>query len=139
MTITLNWKAILAATVAWFFFGFLWYGILFEKQWQLLESITAEASKGQEWRMGLGVIQTFVVCCGLDWMRQIMGLDTPKSAMINGAMLAFFFAIATISLRYIYALAPIELVMIDSGYQLIGYVLALTILVLLRPKPIVQT
>jgi hypothetical protein len=134
MRLNLNWKGIIAGTTAWFFFGFLWYGIIFAKQWQALEGITPELAKGQEWRMGLGVLQTFIVCCGLDWIRRVMGLDNLKLAIINGALIAFFFSISTISLRYIYALAPIELVMIDSGYQLIGICLAMTILVLLRPK-----
>lgn len=62
-----NWIAVLAATVAGFFIGFLWYGLAFASMWQSLTGITPEVVEGTNMAVsfGISILATFVAAWGL--------------------------------------------------------------------------
>jgi hypothetical protein len=50
----LNLLAVIAASIAFFFVGFLWYGVLFSDIWMAAEGISAEAADADSpvWMLG---------------------------------------------------------------------------------------
>lgn len=125
---SVNFWGIGAAVLAWWMFGFVWYGVLFTEAWMSLEGLTEEMTKGKEWMMLLGIVQIAFVCFGLDWVRRAMKIEGALNALKTGLWLGMFFSVATIFQRFIYALEPLSLIGIDGSYQLIGFGMSMTIL-----------
>jgi hypothetical protein len=115
----INWWGVIAATLVGEIIGFLWYGFFFEKPWGELMGLKEADYVGQEWRMGLGVVQLLFVSIGLDWVRQKMTITGYMDGLKTGLWVSLFFAVATIWLQFIYALKPVALMGIDGGYQLV--------------------
>ncbi|ESQ78189.1 DUF1761 domain-containing protein [Asticcacaulis sp. YBE204] len=112
------WGVAAGALFAWFF-GFIWYGLLFSEPWMALEGLTKEMGAGQEWRMGLGVLQVIFLAFGIYWLRRVTGTAGYVAGLKVGAWAALFFAVSTVWLRFIYGLKPLALIGIDCSYLLI--------------------
>lgn len=115
----INVWGLAAATLFSWLFGFVWYAVLFEQQWLSLTGLTSESGKGEEWRMILGVVQLIVVGVGLDWLRRTTHTEGYMPGLKMGLWVALFFTVTNIWMRYIYELAPIQLIGIDAAYVLI--------------------
>ncbi|MFT3996323.1 MAG: DUF1761 domain-containing protein [Asticcacaulis sp.] len=116
---TINYWGVAAAALFGWLLGFVWYGVAFSEMWMTLEGLTPEMGAGQEWRMGLGVIEVIVVAFGLDWLRRLGNVEGYAAGLRVGAFAALFFAVTTVWLRFIYALKPLGLIGLDGAYLLI--------------------
>lgn len=126
----LNLWGVLIATLVCYFFGFVWYGMLFEKSWTALSGITPEmaAKGGEAASMVFGLVNTAIAVFGLAWLiarTQTKGL---APGLITGLAVGAFFALTTRALGFIYAGGNVGLIPIDFGYLLILYGLAGAIL-----------
>lgn len=119
MGVKLNWPGVIAATVAAFFIGFLWYGILFEETWTALSGAPTEGEASWGW-MALGLLQTFVIMTGLGWLVARLGGGWIGGFKI-GLAAAIFFALTTSAYGFIYQTSNPGLLPIDWSHLLVIY------------------
>jgi len=128
-----NWLGLVVSLVLGQVIGFLWYGTLFAQAWMKATGVTEAA--GQEWKMGLGILNMLVVLLGLDWLIRRVG----ATGFVGGARTALIacvvFALTVVSLNYLYANGAVSLLWIDGGYQLVTYLVFGALLGGLRMKP----
>ncbi len=124
MNLNVNWPVVIVATVVVYLFGWLWYGMLFEAQWEALTAVTVESD---DWGAMLwGVPATLLTMIGLGWL---IGRDsTWPAGLKTGLMAGVFFAVTTSSFAYIYEGANPGLILIDWGHLLIAFGLGGTII-----------
>lgn len=133
MNAKLNWPGILAATVAAFFIGFLWYGLIFEKQWIALTGVTGEG--GDPRWMALGLVQTFVTMVGLGWFIARDGGAGWIHGLKIGLVAGVCFALTTSAYGFIYQTSDIGLLPIDWSHLLVVYAVGGALIGGLRMKP----
>ena len=119
----ISWLAVLAATVAAFMLGALWYGFLFQKPW-LTEQ---QFSKEQEAEMNNASLQTktyaltFVVLLAQAWLfsRLLAVFDVAAigEAMIFGAFIGLIIAGGSLAVNFAYSFKTTRLFAIDAGYN----------------------
>lgn len=111
-----NWIAVVAATVAGFILGFLWYALLFGSTWQSLTGITDEmaAAGNMPVAFGISILATFIAAWGL----AVLIGKSPSAAngMLTGIFAGLFFVAAMLAQNYVYGLKPIALWFVDAGY-----------------------
>jgi hypothetical protein len=127
----INWLGVIVATIAAFFIGFLWYGLIFEAAWKELTGVSGE--DGDPMWMLLGLVQTFVTMFGLGWFigRGSSWMEGLKTGLIAG----FCFAVMTTAYDFIYQTSPIGLLPIDWSHLLVIYAVGGAIIGGLKMKP----
>jgi len=132
----LNPVGILVASIAFYFIGFLWYGLIFSDAWMGAHGLVAEDAKGESpiW-MAAGFVITMVQVVGLATVLKWKGAEEPASAAVAAAMLWAFFALPFSLYNYIYLPSHgSTLLMVDGSHLLVGWVVAAVILSLFKPK-----
>ena len=131
-----NWMAILAAAVAYFLLGALWYSVLFGKKWaQLvkLDTSNPDMKKGMAGMMVSTLVLILIVCFGLEVLIIKLGfLQEVVYGIQLGLLTGLAFATTAVSISYVYENRPANLYLINNGYHVIGHVIAASILVLWR-------
>ena len=124
-----NNVAVLVSGVAIFVLGGLWYSpVLFAKRWVALIGKTEEELKANAGNMPLSYV--FVFLCGLvtAWiMALVIGNFAPASAVdggLIGALCWVGFAGATSFGTALFSGKPKALWLIDSGFNLVAFVVA---------------
>jgi hypothetical protein len=130
-----NWLGLVVSLIVGQVIGFLWYGTLFAQAWMKATGVTEGNAAGQEWKMGLGMLNMLVVLLGLDWLIRRVGV----TGFVGGARIALIacgvFALTVVSLNYLYASGAVSLLWIDGGYQLVTYLVFGALLGGLKMKP----
>lgn len=126
----LNPVAIIAASVAFFVVGFLWYGVLFSDAWMAAEGITEEEAAGDSpiW-MVLGFVITVMQVAGLALVLKWKGVTGLSDAAMTAAILWALFALPFT--LYGFAYSPghnSTLLMIDASHLLVGWVISAVVL-----------
>lgn len=134
MTAKLNWLGIIVATVAAFFIGFLWYGLIFAEQWATLTGVTEEGGGDALW-MIIGLVQTFVTMIGLGWFIARDGAVGWMGGLKIGLVAGVAFALMTSAYGFIYQTAPLALLPIDWSHLLAVYAVGGAVIGGLRLKP----
>lgn len=134
MTAKLNWLGIIVATVAAFFVGFLWYGLIFAERWMALTGVTDESGGDPMWML-LGLVQTFVTMVGLGWFIARDGAPGWMNGLKIGLIAGVCFALMTSAYGFIYQTSPMGLLPIDWSHLLVVYALGGAIIGGLRLKP----
>lgn len=129
----INWLGVAVATVAAFFIGFLWYGLIFQEQWMALTGVTDEGSGNAMWML-LGVVQTFVTMVGLGWFIGRDGGGWMHGLKI-GLIAGVCFALMTSAYGFIYQTSPMGLLPIDWSHLLVVYAVGGAIIGGLKLKP----
>jgi len=133
----INWLAVLVAAVAYFVLGALWYSkALFGTKWAQLTKLdmnNPDLKKG----MGGMMISTFVlilvVCFALEILIVKINFEQEFSYGIKlGLLTGLAFATTAVSITYVYERKPTNLYLINTGYHVVGHVIAAIILVLWR-------
>lgn len=130
----LNLVAVLAASVAFYMVGFLWYGIFFSQAWMAAQGVTPEeaASGGPIWMAG-GFLITIVQAVGLGLVIRWRGATSLAGAIGTAAVLWLVFALPFSLYAYLYLPAHnATLLMIDASHLLVGWVGAAALLALLK-------
>ncbi len=124
----MNYLAVLVSAVVLFLLGGLWYSpALFAKRWVALQGKTMDEMKA----MGAGpVMYVEVFICGLltAWVLAIIvghyGATTASGGAMLGALCWLGFAGATSYGSGLFSFKPKALWAIDSGYNLVAFVIA---------------
>ena len=133
-----NYAAVLTCGVVIFILGGLWYSpLLFAKKWIALMGMTeAEIKAASSKSMGLNYLAVFICALVIAWvlavvMNHFQHLSALRGAMI-GALCWLGFAGATSFGTALFSMKPKQLWLINSGYNLVCFVLAGVILAVWR-------
>ena len=127
-----NYLAIIVAALVYFVLGALWYSpIAFAKPW--MESI----GKSQDELQGgskiiylytlIGLLMSCFVTAFFVW---ILGTNNVMSAIKVGLFISIGYVFTTIAINTMYGMRPFKLILIDSGYHIMGVTIATIILTL---------
>ena len=122
-----NWLAILAAAIAGFGIGFLWYGVLFQDTWMAGNGITMEGETmlkhGKEVAMSatpmiVNTVGMVLLALIMNWLMN----KTNHTTLQKGAMLGLVLGlVATINivLTNLFAQNSMSLTIVDSSYIIV--------------------
>lgn len=123
-----SWLAVLAAVVAAFMLGYVWYGPLFGKAWQRMIGLTDEQMRNANMPMIFGtafLLQAVAIIV----LATFIG---PDPTVGTGAFYGFLVGAAWVAtahgVTYLFDRKPFALWAIDSGYHVAYYTLAGAIL-----------
>lgn len=128
-----SWLPILVAGAVIFFLGGLWYSpVLFAKRWMALIGKTEAEMKAASGSLGLlyagAVVSSFVIAFTLAvTINHFANMSAMKGALVGG-FCWFGFAAATSFPTASFSGTPKALWAINSGYNLVSFVVAGTIL-----------
>lgn len=130
----LNSLGVIAASIAFYFVGFLWYGILFPDLWMQGSGYVAEQFEGQSpvWMVG-GFLITIMQVIGIGVVLRWRGAADIGGAVKAIALLWLLLALPFCHYHYLYG--PIHdagLLMVDASHFLVGWVISAVILSLLK-------
>jgi hypothetical protein len=119
-----NWLAVIVGGLVFFFWGFLWYGLLFAHQWAELEGKAPSSAAGMPM---MPTIVSAVVALVLSFgVAVALSHDDDRTAA-HGAQFGIFFGLiffASIMLQQsVYEERPLMLWAINAGYVLLGLVI----------------
>ena len=128
----INWLAVAVAALAYFMLGALWYSFLFRNLWIKSSGVdmsNPDAKKGVAATMVLTLLLEFVICIGIAILVYRLGLiggvmSGVKLGLLTGAV----FCSPVMFINNLYQGKPIQLGLIDSGYHIVGNVIAAIIL-----------
>jgi hypothetical protein len=123
---SLNWLAVIVATVVYFALGALWYSnLLFAKTWMKLRNVTEEDIGEPSPVIFLySFILQFIAVTSLALFMEAIGIGSAgNGALIGfGAGAGFVFTLA--GTTGIFSEVPMKLHFLDNGYHVVGLVLA---------------
>ena len=131
--VPINYWAILVASIAKFFIGFVWFTFLFGKQWAALQKMGPEMM-GNKQVMTRGMIIDFVVGLVLAWVLvHVIRWGGANDWLLGVKMGAFtwlgFIGVTTLS-GNTWENRPVALWLINNGYLLLSLVAMSVILAL---------
>jgi hypothetical protein len=127
----MNWIAVLVAAAAYFMLGALWYSALFKNAWIKgagVDMSRPDAKKGAGGIMAVTFVLEFITCIGLAILASRLMLSGALSGIKLGAFTGICFSAISICISYMYQMKPKSLHAIDSGYHIVGNIIAATIL-----------
>lgn len=151
-----NIVGVLVATCAFYFIGFLFYGVLFQTDWTLETLVylgAVDADKAGQlsdqllmevWTrhfpesnpalsMGLGFLNALITVSLLAFILRHLTSEAPGLAAyaLSAILICAGFVITTLAYGPIYTHAPIKLMLIDSAHLMCAYVSASVVLFLM--------
>jgi hypothetical protein len=127
----INWLAVLAAAVAYFMLGAIWYTALFGKQWRRYNAVlmsAPDAKKGAGGIMLLSFILMAVCSFGLALIATRLFLTGWMVGLKLGLVTGIFFAATAVHISYLYEKRPLGLHLINGLYNVVGNVVAAMII-----------
>lgn len=128
----LNIIAVLVAALAFFFIGFVFYGLLFADLWVGLwgfsEADLAEADAAAGPAMAAGFVLTVIIAGFLGAALKALRADSMGGAIKWAIFLWAGFAVTTMAYDIVYAQQPVLLLVLDSAHMLTGFVAMAVIL-----------
>lgn len=135
-----SWIAVIVATVAFFMFGWLWYGMLFEEAWLAAEGITQEIAAARMAETGMGqwlffaLLITFGQAVGLLMVLHLAGAKRMPASLKYAFWLAVTIVGPVLAYQSVYSGYPLSGFLIDIGHLLIGYLIMATIYAAFRGR-----
>ena len=119
----MGYLSVLAAAVAAFAFGGVWYSAL-GKQWMAATGITDEQVEGGAMKSPGPYIISFIMLLVVAGMMRhglsMAGIDTAIKSAVAGFGIGAFMATPWIVTNHAYGMKPRMLTLIDGGYATIG-------------------
>ncbi len=115
--------AVLAAALAGFAFGAVWYMSL-AKPWVQATGIECDENgkpvDGSKMPFVIAAICMILVAGMMRHMFSMAGIDTPMKSLVAGLGVGAFFITPWVAMNYAYAMRPPKLTIIDGGYSILG-------------------
>jgi hypothetical protein len=131
----LNVVAVLAAAIAFYVLGYVWYAVLFESQWLTAIAMTksqTEAAMSPMW-MGVGALITIAQVVGIALVLKWRNAATLVSAVGTSGVIWLVLGLPIVAYAYAYMPAHSEMLLaIDGAHLLLGWALSAAILSLLK-------
>ena len=129
--LNIHWIAVLAAALAYFLLGAIWYTALFGKKWQSYNSAvmaTPDAKKGAATVMVISFLMMFVCAFGLALIITRLDVSGWLSGLKIGIITGICFSATAIHISYMYEKRPLGLHLINGLYNVAGNVIAAIII-----------
>jgi len=123
----INWLAVLVGAVAYFLLGAIWYSFLFRDAWIKASGVKMDdpnAKKGVGAIMVFSFILIFLTTLGLAIFITLMGATGWMAGAKVGLVAGVCFCATAICNSYLYEKRPFALHSINSGYNVVGCVIA---------------
>jgi hypothetical protein len=121
----INWLAVVAAALATFLVGGLWYSpVLFARPWQSAVPLTDDGVKsGNQARIfGLSFLAALIGAVNLGFF--LSGPDTTLAfGALAGALVGFGWLATGLATTYLFERRPLRLWLIDAGYHAVTFTL----------------
>jgi hypothetical protein len=138
--VPVNYLAVLLCAVSNMIVGYLWYGPLFGKEWEKLVGLTAEKKAKAKKSMAQTYSIMFITALIMAYVLfHFIWYAAPGSytlfIAVKTAVWAWLGFVATVSLtKYLFTpdKKPINLLFIETGYQLVALILMGTIFYILK-------
>lgn len=135
-----SWIAVIVATIAFFMFGWLWYGMLFEDAWLAAEGITQEIAAARMADTGMGqwlffaLLITFGQAVGLLMVLHLAGAKRIPASLKYAFWLTVTIVGPVLAYQSVYSGYPLSGFLIDFGHLLIGYLIMAVIYAAFRGR-----
>jgi len=120
-----NYLAVVVSAIAYFFLGYLWYGVLFSKPWMVLEHMTVEQAKSVS--PAIPYIVSFVlellVAYALAQLCIWRNANTASRGASIGVLVWIGFVGPIAFMNYMFEMRPKALYAINEFYPLAGLIL----------------
>lgn len=139
-----SWLAVIAATIAFFMFGWLWYGPLFSDAWMAAEGLTQEIAEARLAEMGMAMwllfalLITLAQAIGLLMVLNMAGVKRLPASLKTAFWLVITIVAPVIAYACVYTGYPLSGYLIDFGHMLIGYMIMAAIYSAFRGKDAVD-
>ena len=124
----LNWPMVLAATVAYFAIGAIWYTVLFGKYWAKSYGMENAERKGFAMTMIIGFLLTFLITTCVGLMLNAIRCRELSDCFIRTYVLVAGLIGGLVGTALNYQRKPLGIWVVDIGYHLIGTLVAALIL-----------
>ena len=124
--LTINHAAVWVSVVLLSVLGFVWYGVVFDKQWMAYEGLdlaTIEANPPGEKIWISNIIATVIPVYTLAWLFVKLDIESWMEGAKTGLIIAFSFVFLTIMISNMFAQAPYGLSWINGGNALVSLTL----------------
>lgn len=131
----LNVVAVVAAAVAFYVLGYVWYAYIFSDAWHTAIAMTPEQTSAATTPMWLavGALITIVQVVGIALVLKWRNAATLTAAVGTTAVIWLAFALPIVAYAYVYMPAHSEMLLaIDGAHLLVGWGLSAAILSLLK-------
>lgn len=131
---SVNVLGILAATVAMFFVGFVFYGLLFTQVWQDARAISTSDLEGQApiWMAG-GFVLELVAAIGLAWVLKLRGANSLMQAVTTGVTLGLLIGVPMAAYELIYGYVhSVPGFLVDASHRMATFGIGTAVLSLFR-------
>ncbi|WP_189497654.1 DUF1761 domain-containing protein [Algimonas arctica] len=135
-----SWIAVIVATVAFFMFGWLWYGMLFEEAWLAAEGITQEIAETRMADTGMGqwlffaLLITFGQAVGLLMVLHLAGAKRIATCLTYAFWLVVTIVGPVLAYQCVYSGYSLSGFLLDFGHMLIGYLIMAAIYAAFRGR-----
>ena len=128
-----NILIILLAAFLFFMLGWIWYDMLFGETWMALTGVTMEsAEQNMAQSMAIGFLLSLAQATGIAGMMSMKSVGGVATGLRVGALSWMLFGLPITAYSWNYAGTPTELLHIDAGYLLVGYLVMGAVFGLLR-------
>lgn len=120
----IHWLAVIAAAVAGFVVGGLWYGPLFGKAWMAERGVTPESAKAgtnMPLIFGTTFVLNLIAAFVLDHVFGTYGHPAMGLAVMISGGIAAAFVVTSIGVNYLFSRVSLKLFLIDAGYWMVIY------------------
>lgn len=128
----INWLAVIAAAVATFLIGGLWYGPLFGKPWMRASGVTAEQAGKGNMAMIFGVSFVLQLIAAAVLAAFIGPEATFGFAVAAAAAVGLFWVAPAFGVVYLFEQRPLAHWAVNAGYHVVSFVVMGVILGLWR-------
>ncbi|MEM1405357.1 MAG: DUF1761 domain-containing protein [Bacteroidota bacterium] len=119
---TLNWLAIVVATISTFVIGAIWYGPVFGKVWMQENGFTEEDMKEANMAKIYGTAFILELVMAVNLALFLKGLSVPDG-LLYGFFTGFGWIAMAMGVNYLFSRNTIRLWFIDSFYFVISFTL----------------
>jgi len=134
-----SWLAVILATLSYFMFGWIWYGLLFDDIWMASSGITEAMAQANMDEKG-GMIWVGAIAMSLGQaIGVLMMIHHRRARSFVACLIATFWLIVTIGLPIlaytsVWGTIPLSGFLLDAGHMLVGYLMMAAIYSLFRGK-----
>jgi hypothetical protein len=118
-----NWPEVALAALSAFALGVLWYGPLFGKRWQALNQLSNEQVRGANMKLIFAaafLLNLFLALFVSLFIEVVMMMGSgAATGAAFGVFLGLIFVAPTFGVNYLFARRPLQLYLIDVGYQVL--------------------
>jgi hypothetical protein len=119
---TINWLAVVAATLLFYAIGAVWYSFLFKNAWMKEVKISPDDAKKVSLAkiMSVTFILSFIMVTNLAFFINGPGIDAGKGAFY-GFLTGFGWVAMAMTLNAMYEMRGWRYMLINAGYMVVGF------------------